>query len=164
MWFNSSNHSIQEPLSNFDVDRRCANLTVVRGGDLSTNFTLSYVTKAGSATPNRDYIAVNGTAHFDAEQDSLLINVPILANEEHVHLQWVNFTVHLMAQPPVRVIEPQKVVISIFNTPVTGVLFPAQPVLASLAGNGTYLTGERLFYDAPVVCVDVSPTADPFVW
>ena len=143
------------------MDERHAVLTLLRGGDLSNPFTASYTTVNDSAQPGIHYRPVNGTVHFNANVDVQTLNVPILASSDH----WeVSFRVQLLTDMPVRSTnslprqaeEPREADVVILNTPVTGVLFPDNPIVVSLLPNGSYATGTTLFYNAPVICIDVS--------
>lgn len=161
VWFSSTNYTVQEPLSNFDVDERYAVLTLLRGGDLSNPFAASYRTLKDSAQPGVHYTPVNGTIHFDANEDIGTLTVPILASSDYLE---VSFRVQLLTDVPVRSTnslprqaeEPSEADVVILNTPVTGVLFPDNPVVVSLLPNGSYATGTTLFYNAPITCIDVS--------
>lgn len=161
VWFSSTNYTVQEPLSNFDVDKRYAVLTVLRGGDLSNPFSTSYTTVEDSAQPGVHYTSVNGTISFDADEDIRNLTVPILASRDMLE---VSFRVQLLNDVPVQStnsllqqdVEPTEANVVIVNTPVTGVLFPDNPVVVSLLPNGSYATGTTLFYNAPVICIDVS--------
>ena len=151
---------MQEPVSNFEVDRKCAMLTLLRGGDPSLTISISYTTVGNSARPDEHYVPVNGTIRFDPDQNTSTLTVPLLANEDSSE---VGFSVRLLPDEAAqstdllpRVAEPSEASVVILNTPVTGVLFPDNPVLVSLLTNGSYATGSTLFYNAPVVCVDVS--------
>ena len=162
MWFSSANYTVQEPLSNFEVDRRCVSLTLLRSGDLAHSFTISYTTVAGSARPGEHYVPVNGTIQFDPDEDMHTLSVPILANEDSSE---VSFRVRLLTDVVVeptdslpRAAEPSEASVVIMNTPITGVLFPDEPIVVSLLANGSYATGPSLLYNAPVVCVDVRKT------
>ena len=171
VWFSSANYTVQEPLSNFPVDRRCAELTLLRGGDTSLSLVISYTTLAGSARPGEHYVPVNGTVHFEPREETRNITVPILASEDS---REVSFMVRLVGTnlttptendlqiPPPSVIATEEEerrsegTVVILNTPLTGVLFPDKPVVMSLLPEGLYPDEVSLYFNAPLVCVDVS--------
>ena len=164
MWFAFPSYTVQEPISNFDVDQRYALLTLQRGGDTSGPATATYTTLADSAHPGEHYLPVNGTVLFEAGQETRNITIPILASKDS---RQVSFTVRLLGNvttptnsaPLLAVVmEQNEASVVILNTPLTGVLFPDRPAVLSLLPNGTYGTGSSLYYNAPVVCVDVSVT------
>ena len=163
MWFFSTSYTVQEPLSNFEVDRRCALLTLQRGGDTSSPSTAAYTTLGGSALPGEHYVPVNGTVRFEPGEEVMNITVPILASEDS---RQVSFTVRLLenmtmasdGSAPLLAVtgEQNEARVVILNTLLTGVLFPDRPVVLSLLPDGTYATGSSHYYNAPVVCIDVS--------
>ena len=123
---------------------------------MSHIFTISYTTVAGSATPGGHYVPVNGTVQFEPAEEARNITVPILANEDSID---VSFRVQLLTNITSNLRLPtaeNEATVVIVNTPLTGVLFPDRPVVQSLLPNGSYATGTTLYYNAPVVCVDVS--------
>ena len=162
VWFVSTSYTVQEPLSNFEVDRRCALLTLNRSGDTSGPSSVAYTTLGGSARPGEHFVGVSGTVLFEPGEETRNITVPILASEDS---RQVSFSVRLLgnvttppgaAPRPATTAEQEEASVVILNTPVAGVLFPDRPVVLSLLPDGTYATGHALYYNAPVVCVDVS--------
>ena len=162
VWFSSINYTVQEPLSNFDVDRRCVILTLLRGGDLSLSVTISYMTIEDSARPGEHYVPVEGTIRFEPNEHAHNLTVPILSSEDSSD---VSFRVTLQTnetarptngdRPLPRVAEPSEARVVVVNTPLTGVLFPDVPRVVSLLPNGSYATDTPLYYNAPIICVDV---------
>lgn len=166
VWFSSDNYTVQEPISNFEVDRRCAILTLQRGGDISKSLTVSYTTLQDSARPGEHYVPVNGTVHFQPAELTRNLTVPILASEDSHE---VSFEVKLLTNAtvfddhfPLSMTEEEeeeeqtKASVIILNTPLIGVLFPDKPVVVSLLPDGSYSTDTSLYYNSPLVCVDVS--------
>ena len=151
------NYTVQEPLPNFEVDRKCVTLTLLRGGDLSNSVTIHYTTMEDTARPGEHYVAVNGSIQFERHEQAHNLTVPILSSEDPSDVSFMvtltNNEANGDALP--RIAEPSETSVVIVNTPLTGVLFPDLPRVVSLLPNGTYATGTPLFYNAPVVCVDV---------
>lgn len=157
--FVSTTYTVQEPLSNFEIDRRCVVLTIRRSGDTSVTSTVAYTTLGDSAVPSVHYVPVNGTIQFEPGEETRNITVPVLASDDS---NSINFTVRLKATPPGSTHRPAAIGkrneanVDIINTPVVGVLFPDLPTVVSLLPDGTFATGDSLYYNAPIVCIDVS--------
>ena len=168
MWFSSANYTFQEPLSNFEVDKLWATLTLLRGGDNSCSFTVSYTTVEGSARPGQNYVSVNGTVRFESGEDTKNITIALLASEASSEVRFsVVLSAHVTAPPAAAAAtstsdcqlvtsEPDETTVVIANTPRTGVLFPDRPVVVSLLPDGSYATGSPLYYNTPAICIDVS--------
>ena len=162
MWFASTSYTVQEPISNFEVDQRYAILSLRRSGDTSGPSAVAYITLGGSAEPEEHFIPINGTSLFEPGDKTKNITIPILASEDSLE---VSFTVRLLsnvatspgsAPAPALVSERDEAIVVILNTPVAGVLFPDRPVVVSLLPNGSFATESSLYFNAPVVCIDVS--------
>lgn len=162
VWFAPTSYTVQEPLSNFEVDQRYAILSLRRSGDTSGLSTVAYITLADSALPGEHYVPVNGTVQFEPGDETRNITIPLLASEDS---HQVSFTVRLLgnatthpssAPPPAVVLEQDEANVVVLNTPVAGVLFPDRPVVLSLLPNGSFATGSTLYYNAPLICIDVS--------
>ena len=163
--FTQSQYYVEEPLSNFPVDKKCVMLTLSRSGDSEKQVSVVLSTRPGTAHEGVDYTALNTVLQIPAGVNRVNTTVLVLAN--HNSQQDSTFTAFLSVNATigteVRLGRRRKARITIRQTVLKGVYFPALPLVGSQqypssGGTTSNLTfGVLLFYDNPLLCVTVSP-------
>ena len=156
--FFQTHYSIAEPLSNFPLDRTTLTLYLARTGDMSRTSIVFYYTVDGTAQAGIDFVAAEGQAVFLPGENSTQLVVQLLAN--HARENDSTFLVELMtnsSSAPTSVSqEGGQAQVEVRNMHVSGVYFPALPVVASLLEDGSYRWGDLLDPNTPLLCVTVS--------
>ena len=116
----------------------------------------------GTARAGVDFVAAEGQAVFLPGENSTQLVVQVLAN--HARENDSSFLMELMtnsSSAPTSVSqEGGQAEVEVRNLYVTGVYFPALPVVVSLLEDGSYQWGDLLDPNTPLLCVTVSGCGD----
>lgn len=152
-----------EPLSNFDIDKMVTTLILLRHGDLSYTTAVRYVIMENLVPlqPPSDSLQ---EVVFHPQESVKELELVLRANHERIanDILFVDLVEARMldnVSVPVRVGQPNRSVITVYNQNYQGPFFPNLPVVAndrdSISGIDIGVT-RMLYYDLPLHCITVS--------